>query len=342
MISNPTPQRDLRAHRPVRPAQRVLNSAEHHAWLARRLTSRDRWLVRMLFEHKVFTTHQIVDLAFPTRRAANFRLLNLHKWGVLHRFQPHSALGSHPMHYVLDTAGATLLAHEDGIEPRALNYNRDREAGRAYSLQLAHTVSCNSLFTTLVRHARLSGATGELTAWWSAARCGRHWGDIITPDGYGRWREAGHDVEWFLEFDFGTEQLARLASKLTRYERLATTTGITTPILIWLPTPQREATVRRALTDTLRTLDHPHRVPVATTNAAAGADPSDMTEPRWQRLGGNGTTGRARLADLTTLWPELPAPVPHAGTGELSTPGERSELTPPRPTPPLELFDRKR
>lgn len=335
MISNPTPQRALRGHRPARDLPRVRNSAEHHAWLARHLTPRDRWLVRMLFEHKVFTTHQIVDLAFPTRRAANLRLLNLHKWGVLHRFQPHRDRGSHPMHYVLDTAGATLLAHEDGIEPSTLRYNRDREIGRAYSLQLAHTVGCNSLFTTLIRRARQPSATGELTAWWSATRCGQHWGDIITPDGYGRWREAGRDVEWFVEFDFGTEQLSRLAAKLTRYEQLATTTGITTPILMWLPTNQREATARRALADALRALDHPHRVPVATTNATAGTDPLDMTEPRWQRVGDIDATGRTRLANLPTLWPNLPTPTPPpADVSHTSHTADKHPQPALRPMPP--------
>ncbi|MFD2414800.1 replication-relaxation family protein [Amycolatopsis pigmentata] len=336
MASIPAPQRALRGHRAQRPMPRVRNSAEHHAWLAQHLTPRDRWLVRMIFEHKVFTTHQIIDLCFPSRRAANLRLHNLHQWGVLHRFQPHRDSGSHPMHYVLDTAGATLLAHEHGLEPAALRYSRDREIGRAYSLQLAHTVGCNSLFTTLVRHARCAGATGELTAWWSAARCGRHWGDIITPDGYGRWRQAGRELEWFLEFDFGTEQLSRLANKLTRYEQLATTTGITTPILIWLPTLEREATVRRTLADTLRALDHPDRVPVATTSAPASADPLDMTQPRWLGVGDTGTGGRVALADLPALWPGLMPPAAHApDTRGLGLPVEkRVDLAPPHPMPP--------
>ncbi|SEP54048.1 Replication-relaxation [Amycolatopsis saalfeldensis] len=205
MVSNPTPQRQLRTHRPERPVQRVLNSAEHHAWLARHLTDRDRWLCRMLFEHHVLTSTQIIDIAFTGRRAANLRLRNLYQWGVVHRFQPHRDRGSHPMYYVLDTAGAVALAREDGIDPKELGYRREREIGRAFSLQLAHTVGCNGLFTTLVHQARQPGAAGQLMAWWSAARCGRHWGDIVTPDGYGRWREAGRDVEWFIEFDFGTE-----------------------------------------------------------------------------------------------------------------------------------------
>lgn len=336
MVSNPTPQRQLRTHRPERPVQRVLNSAEHHAWLARHLTDRDRWLCRMLFEHHVLTSTQIIDIAFTGRRAANLRLRNLYQWGVVHRFQPHRDRGSHPMYYVLDTAGAVALAREDGIDPKELGYRREREIGRAFSLQLAHTVGCNGLFTTLVHQARQPGAAGQLMAWWSAARCGRHWGDIVTPDGYGRWREAGRDVEWFIEFDFGTEPLSRLAGKLARYERLAGTTGITTPVLIWLPSAARESNARRALAEALRGLDRPARVPVATTSGDAAADPLDMTAPRWRRVDEPGAAGRVTLVDLPARWPELRSSAPGSGqrpTG-VNPAAERQDLAPPSPMPP--------
>lgn len=334
-ISNPTPQRQLRAHRPERPAPRVLNSAEHHAWLARHLTGRDRWLCRMLFEHHVLTSTQIVDIAFPGRRAANLRLHNLYRWGVVHRFQPHRSLGSHPMHYVLDTAGAVALAHEDGLELKDLGYSREREVGRAFSLQLAHAVGCNALFTTLIRAARQPEATGKLTTWWSAARCGRHWGDIVTPDGYGRWSEAGREIEWFIEFDFGTESLSRLASKLIRYERLADATGITTPVLVWVPTAAREANARRALTEALRGLDNPARVPVATTSGESTGEPLDMTAARWRRIDDPGTAGRVTLAELPRLWPHLPASPPSTGGRHLdATRVTRPGLEPPTPMPP--------
>jgi hypothetical protein len=329
MITNPTPQRSLRAHRPQRHRPGVVNSAEHHAWLAGHLTARDRWLIRMLYEHKVFTTHQILDLAFPSTRAANLRLLNLTRWGVLHRFQPHRDRGSHPMHYVLDRAGATILAHEEGIDPKALNYNRDREIGRAYSLQLAHTIGTNSLFTTLIHHARQPAATGTLTTWWSASRCGRQWGDIITPDAYGRWQEAGCTVEWFLEFDFGTEQLSRLATKLHRYERLADTTGITTPILFWFPSSGREANARTALATALRNLHRPEQVPVATTDATAVSDPLDSTQPRWLRVD-DPRAGRVQLIEVPALWPWLP---PAAATST-ATAGGQAEPAAPNPMPP--------
>ncbi len=336
MYPNLTPQRQLRTSRPQRPAARVLNSVEHHARLAGHLTDRDRWLCRMLFEHHVLTSTQTVDIAFAGRRSANLRLRRLYQWGVVHRFQPHREHGSHPMHYVLDTAGAVALAREAGIDPKDLGYRREREVGRAFSMQLAHTVACNELFTTLIRRARQPGADGTLAAWWSATRCGRHWGDIVTPDGYGRWREAGREIEWFVEFDFGTEQLSRLAGKLARYERLADTTGITTPVLIWLPSAQREANARRALAEALNALDRPDRVPVATTSGDAAPDPVDMSAPRWRRVDGPATGRRAALAEVPDLWPNL-------HYAEPSTSGRRQatadapvprELTAPSPMPP--------
>lgn len=291
----------------------------------------------MLFEHHVLTSTQIIDIAFTGRRAANLRLRNLYQWGVVHRFQPHRDRGSHPMYYVLDTAGAIALAREDGLDPKELGYSREREIGRAFSLQLAHTVGCNGLFTTLIRRARQPGATGVLTAWWSAARCGRHWGDIVTPDGYGRWQDNGREVEWFVEFDFGTEQLSRLAGKLARYERLADTTGITTPLLIWLPTATREANARKALAEALRALNQPARVPVATSSGEAAADPLDMAAPRWRRVDDSSAGGRVALADLPVLWPDLGASAPRGGgqrPAAVTSAAARPDVAPPSPMPP--------
>ena len=303
MITNPTPQRALRSHYPQRPRPQVMHSPEHQARLAGHLTARDRWLARMLFEHHVLTTDQITQLCFPGRRYANARLRLLYQWGVVHRFQPHRALGSYPMHYVLDTAGALILAHELGTDLKGLGYDRMREIGRAHSLQLAHAIGCNSLFTALVHCARQPGAGSRLTAWWSASRCAALWGDIVTPDAYGRWRDGGHEVEWFTEFDFGTEKLARLAAKLPRYAKLAATTGIITPLLFWFPSAVRETNVRRALADTVRGLDHPERVPIATTSADGVGGALDISSERWLRLDGR---SHARLAELDQLWPHLP------------------------------------
>jgi hypothetical protein len=282
----------------------------------------------------VFTSHQIAALAWPTHRAANQRLLQLYKWRVLDRFQPFVTSGAAPMHYVLDVAGATLLAREDGLEMRELGYRHDRAIGIAHSLQLAHTTGINGFFAALSARSRNGQSGGELIAWWSQARCQRHFGDIVRPDAYGRWYEPRAGViEWFLEYDCGTEPLGVLSAKISRYARLAATTGITTPVLIWLPSSRREAGARRALAEALATLDEPSLVPVATTSCDL-LGPEEHGDPalgRWLPLEPARPPGlRMRLAELAGAWPHL-APLP---THNASTPTSEDLQAPP-PVAPL-------
>ena len=142
------------------------------------------------------------------------------------------------MHFVLDEAGACLLAAEDGITPGQLGYRRDRALAIALSAQLAHTAGTNSVFCALAAQGRRAGGAA-LTCWWSERRCAALWGDLARPDGYGQWTEhapAGPAVtDFFLEYDTGSENLHRVAAKLTGYRDLAARTGITTPVLFWLP-----------------------------------------------------------------------------------------------------------
>ncbi|WP_322749364.1 MULTISPECIES: replication-relaxation family protein [unclassified Frankia] len=335
MITNPPPQRALRA--PLRPAARVVADPDHQLFLARRLSARDRWIARLLYEHRVLTTHQLVELAWPTRRAANQRLLELYRWRVLDRFQPLLPLGTGraPAHYVLDVAGATVLAAEDGIDPRETGYRHERAIAIAHSLRLAHTVAVNGLFTSLVAHARGPHPAGTLTAWWSETRCLRAFGDIARPDAYGRWRphDTDGEIEWFLELDYGTEPLTRLALKIGDYHRLAAATGITTPVLIWFPSAQREASARGALTAALDGLDQPATVPVATTAATlTPADPLDPTRTRWLPLP-PARAGRLAVGELPRAWPHLPRPAASPARPAGTTPPGRG-LRPPAPMPP--------
>ena len=163
-ISNPTPQRALRAHQPARLTERAARTPEHQATLAAHLTLRDRWLARMLHEHRVLTTTQITQLAFGVTRSANTRLRELHRWRIVDRFQPFRNSGSAPMHYVLDIAGAAILAAEEGTSAKAVGYRHDRAVEIAHSLRLAHTVAVNGVFAALVAIARHSGPSSRDTA----------------------------------------------------------------------------------------------------------------------------------------------------------------------------------
>lgn len=338
MVDPSTPQRDLRTPIPARASSRVAASTEHQAKVAAHLTERDRWIARMCAEHRTLTSTQITQIAFPTRRAANHRLQRLYQWRVLDRFQPFVGKGRSPMFYVLDTTGAHLLAHEDGIDPRELGFRAERSIGIAYSLRLAHLHGLNSLFTGLIADA-LAHDDRAVTAWWSEARCTRHFGDIVRPDGYGRWREASRDIEWFIEWDTGSYQLSRFVAKLPDYLELAATTRIVTPLLAVFATAQREAHARPLLAEHLRAQPRPHDLPIATTTAEelnrAGTGSAGIWLPLAQR-----DAGRYRLIDLHTAWPHLGEPTASAQT--TTNTGEASpvpRLRTPAPMPPFAQHD---
>ncbi|MFD0201405.1 MULTISPECIES: replication-relaxation family protein [Saccharothrix] len=340
MITNPTRQRTLRGTKATRPTPRAANTAEHQAALAWRLTPRDRWIIRMVHEHRVLTAHQITALAFPSFRSGRMRLRELYLWGVVDRFQPYVTIGTAPMHYVLAPAGAAVLAGEDGLDVKELGYRHDRAFGVAHSLRLAHTVGVAEWFTALVDHARHSDPDHHttLTAWWSETRCARHFGDLIKPDAYGRWTTHGTETEFFLEYDFGTEVLAKLTGKLAGYAALAHATGITTPLLVWLPTSRREATARRLLHRAWRELDDPHSVPAATAAAELlnpnTSHPSPADEV-WLPLDATGGTAgpRRALHRLPDAWPHLPPPTDNDPDRETTTGSDTPTLMAPAPPP---------
>jgi hypothetical protein len=268
----------------------------------------------------------------------------LYLWGVVDRFQPFISFGTAPMHYVLAPAGAAVLAAEDGLDVKDLGYRHDRAFAVAHSLRLAHTVGVAEWFTALVAAARATatntqpGERTELAAWWSETRCAKHFGDLIKPDAYGRWTSDDAEIEFFLEYDLGTEALATLAGKLAGYAALAEATGITTPLLVWLPTSRREANARRLLHRVWRELDNPHAVPVATAAAEslnpAAAHPSPA-DPVWLPLDthdnhGNHGGARRELHRLRDAWPHVPAPTTNSTDSE---PGREAALGPDSPPP---------
>jgi hypothetical protein len=265
--------------------------------LASMLTDRDRAIIRLLFEHRVFTTNQLQHVFFRSQDRAEHRLRQLTEVGVLARFRPYTPKGdgSAPYHYVLGNAGAAVLAAERGIEPRRLGYRQDKALEIAHSQRLAHQVGVNGFFTSLIGYARQRRrGDAELAAWLSERECNDRWGHVVRADGYGRWHQADQQVDFFLEYDRGTEPLERLAAKLVAYQQLADATRIATPLLFWLPSSGREASVREILTS-----EHAWakvRFLVATASPTLGTGPA---EAAWLPLGQ--TWPRRRLIELADL-----------------------------------------
>ena len=143
----------------------------------------------MLHEHRVLTTDQITQLAFGTTRAATARLAALYQYRAVDRFRPLAPSGSSPLHFILDEAGAMLLAAEDGITPVELGYRRDRSMAIALSPRLAHDTGANGIFTGLAAAARASGGQARAGVLVGRAALRRRLGRPARPDGYGRWTE---------------------------------------------------------------------------------------------------------------------------------------------------------
>jgi hypothetical protein len=292
--NNPGRERP-RPHR--RSRTRTGSIADRLAALAGRLTDRDRQVIRLVAEHRVFTTLQLTQVYFDSQDRAEHRLRQLTDAQVLARFRPHTrhGEGSAPYHYVLGPAGAAVLAAEQGIEPRRLGYRQDKALEVAHSQRLSHTVGVNGFFTALVASARQRGAgRAVLAAWWSERRCRDRWGHVVRPDGYGRWRQSDREVDFFLEYDRSTEPTDRLQAKLAGYQELADATKIPTPVLYWLPSSGREATVRQALASESRW--GAVRFLVATANPTLGRGPAEQA---WLSL--DQTWPRRRLIDLDAL-----------------------------------------
>ncbi|MGY0497469.1 replication-relaxation family protein [Nocardia sp. FBN12] len=338
MISRPDQQTDTRRPRPeARPARtRPLDITA----LVARLTERDRWVLRMLHEHRVLTTNQLAALAFPTPAIALRRLTLLHRYGVLERFRPLRTRGSAPVHWVLAPGGAAVLAAEAGISVRELGYNHQRALAIAHSLHLTHTLGVAEWFTTLIAHAPRDqrGNQAQVQAWWSQTRCQRLWGDLARPDAFGRYTYAETTLDFFLEYDLATTTApARVAAKLHGFAELARTTGVITPVLLWVPTTMREANTRAALRRTWKRLPDPDAVPVATA-AAELLTPRPEASPAehvWLPLDTDTDTDRKRLHELPALWPRR---IPPATSVDSEEPAPSLNglvvLAPPPPQPP--------
>jgi len=264
------------------------------AELAGRLTPQDRALCRLLAEHQVLAADHIAGLLYGSAHTARHRLLALHRLRVVDRFRPLVPLGegSAPYHYVLGEAGAIVLAAEMGVEVHLLGYRRDRALAIAHSPSLPRLLAANGFFAALAAAARRQ-PDAALLAWWPAGRCAQQWGELVRPDGYGRWREAGTEIDFFLQisypdhderasgaFDAGEEGapgdgwVERLEQSLTGYTTLAAGTQIPTPVLLWFPTAHLEAQARAGLPVLpvpVATAHHDHAGPAGAVWLALGA-----------------------------------------------------------------------
>jgi hypothetical protein len=116
----------------------------------------------------VLTTDQLQLLFFSSRRRAQDRLLFLYRNRVLDRFYPPAPFGSGKpeAHWLLDEAGALLVAAMHDLERKQLGWQRRDDWGS--HPQLAHQLESNRFVTDLIA-ATLRDPGLAVSEWWPPA-----------------------------------------------------------------------------------------------------------------------------------------------------------------------------
>lgn len=262
----------------------------------RRLMPRDRWLLDLLHHHEVFTTEQVAALAFDHLHTARNRLVLLQRRGILARFRDAVRPGSQSWRWTLGLVGASYIAARDGDATPSPAADRQRINRLAARPTLAHLLGVNGFFVDLAAHARTAPGA-RLDVWWPERRCRTVGGDLVRPDGHGRFTEHGRTLGFWLEFDLGTEKRHTVTAKLDGYAALHDATALGHVVLFWMSTPGREASLRRALAAHPAVLGG--RLLVAT---AGGGSVQHPAGPVWTPVGPGLDDGRRFcLAELSTL-----------------------------------------
>jgi hypothetical protein len=137
---------------------------------------------------------------------------------VLERFRPQPKVGegSHPYHWILDEAGALLVADWKGIDRSELRYTRDDGLRLAGSRNLTHHVEANEFFVRLALEAHSAG--GELREWFGVRTLAYMFSGVVVADGYGVLvMPDAPPLHVLLELDRATEAAQVLRDKAKRY-----------------------------------------------------------------------------------------------------------------------------
>jgi Replication-relaxation len=225
----------------------------HLVSLGSRLTDRDRQIAYDCYDHHVLTTQQLLRLHFDGLRTTTARLNTLYQLRVLDRFRPSVPMGegTAPYHWVLDEAGAHILAAREEIERRSLRWRHSDAIKVAYSGKLRHHIEINEFFSLLSQEAEAKD--GRLAEWYGERTTHRLFNGI-TPDGYGIITLPDRPPAYLLlELDRGTEPTKRLRQKAVRYAREFYRSEFAEHdafVVLAVPTASRARLARKAVYDT--------------------------------------------------------------------------------------------
>lgn len=222
--------------------------------LVSHLTKRDRRIAVDCFEHRVLTTSQIKRLYFTGTRTAIARLQLLYGLRVINRFRPSLARGegTAPYHWILDEAGALLVADHLNVERAKLGWQHSIATSIATSQKLSHHVEVNEFFTRLAVEANQTG--GRLSEWYGERTCHHIFSGIVVADGYGVLNLSGRaPLHFLVELDRGSEPSGRLRKKAEDYQQILPHTclkDLDPLVLILVPSAKRAQTARAAVAHT--------------------------------------------------------------------------------------------
>lgn len=223
-------------------SRRVLDLASH-------LTERDLEILTLLYEHQVLATDQLALLFFSSVRRAQDRLLFLHDNGLVDRFYPARPFrqGKPHAHWLLDEAGALLVAARLDVERKQLGWQRRDDWGS--HPQLAHRLEVNRFVTDLIA-ATLPDPSMGVVGWWGQRTSQELLQDRyahVVPDAAVRVVTDRGPIDCLLEWDRGTEPASVLEGKLHQY-RTYRWDWNRCSLLFVLPTERRARTLYRAMT----------------------------------------------------------------------------------------------
>lgn len=224
--------------------------------LPRGLDARERAVMLAIYEHKVLLTEHLKAMFFGSLRRAQDRLRQLAQLGLIETWYPPQprGTGKAPGHHTLTESGAQLVASLLGIARSELRYVVKDEGNREQDAYLAHRIGVNEFFCSLIQAGRAN--IGHGLAKWVPERTVRTGDGWIRPDSYGVYLHTGGALDFYLEYDRGTETTRQLANKLAGYIGVArdwTEQGAEhfPCVLVVVPNHRRERVVAAALADAL-------------------------------------------------------------------------------------------
>jgi hypothetical protein len=229
-------------------------TATHLTTLGSRLTDRDRQIALDCYDHRVLTTEQLLRLHFGGLRITTLRLGTLYQLRVLDRFRPprrRPGTGTNPYHWILDEAGAHVVAAQRDMERRRLRWQHSDAVDIAQSSKLRHHIEINEFFSLLSLEAQLQH--GALHEWYGERITSTLFKGVV-PDGYGVINLPRRPpVHLLLELDRGTEPARRLHDKAVLYARQVPRSQLGEHdafVVLTVPTATRAKLAREAVAGT--------------------------------------------------------------------------------------------